>query len=217
MDIKEVSQPQTTSQATEQPRPRKQKPLTALSSAQVRSAQPESEAVEVESSRRASSEAKWRTQTNEVITITNLAAEATAAIEKLVESIGGMAEQAVDQATSGQQRGILEGEANELLGEIKRTALTAGTHSVHPLAGDKVRLEVEEKLGKTLEFLLPDDATRGFDIGKIAFSTKESIISTIANITTAQQSIERLRDAVSRGTDDVKETVACYGGCNPQC
>ena len=72
-----------------------------------------------------STESQWRTQTNEVIAITNLAAEAVGEIDKLVKSIGGIAEQAADESTSGKQRNILEREANELLGEIKRTAQTA--------------------------------------------------------------------------------------------
>ena len=68
--------------------------------------------------------------------------------------------------------------------------------------------KLKKNLEKTLEFILPDDAVRGFDIGEIAFSSKDSIISTITSVNEAQQRIEKLRDAVNLNSTQIKDTVA---------
>ena len=86
--------------------------------------------------------------------------------------------------------------------EIKRAAGAQATNGVRPLAGDQIRLEVEAKIGKTLDVILPDDAKSAFGLNSLSFSTKESIISTITSVEKAQQQIEKLKDRFENERDN---------------
>ena len=205
MEIKEVVSTGSASQRSEEASARRQKPVNSLSAGQV--SPPAADSITMDSAGRHQPHSDIRARANQVITLANLAAEATAEIEKFVESIGGMAEQAGDPQISEHQRQVLEREANELVGEIKQRAQTSSGDGTRPLAGDEIRLEVEERLGKTLDFILPDGAIQGFGIGEISFSTKDLIINTIAKIESARDNIRQLREAVDRTVEGVKAGV----------
>ncbi len=148
-----------------------------------------------------------RIQLNDVINISNVAKDATTQISKIVQSISGIIKQASKEDLPEQRRTTLEKEANELIGEIRKTADSQATNGVKPLAGDKIRLEVEEKLGKTLDVILPDDAKNAFGLTEIDFSTKDSIIATIANVKKAEESINNLRTAVEQASKSIEDTA----------
>ena len=148
-----------------------------------------------------------RTQANELISVTNIASQATSDIEELIKGISGIVEQVHTKNFSEPQKAILEDEANDLVKEIQHIAKNTAVHGVHPLLGDKIKLDVEEKIGKTLEFILPDDARDSFGIGRISFSHKDAIIRTIANVEEARTRINNLKNSVGDVSSQVKETV----------
>lgn len=158
-------------------------------------------------SERSPSATDLRVKANQIVSVINLAADATDEIRGLVRSIGGILEQAKGDGVSDQRRSILEKEANELVDEIKKTAQSTEAGGIKPLAGDKIRLEIEEKLGKTLEIILPEDATEAFGLGKIRLSTKDTIINTIAHVANAEARLDELRKAVDKGAGDVRSAV----------
>lgn len=149
-----------------------------------------------------------RAKFNEVVGAVHIASSATAQIEKLVKSLGGIVEQVAERPVSDKRRQILEEEANQLVGEIHKTAQVTTASGLRPLAGDPIRLEAEEQLGQTLDVILPDDANNGFHLGQIKFSTKEAIINTRANLLVAEARARELREAVSNSSELVKNAAA---------
>lgn len=161
----------------------------------------------VETQVRSTSKNQVRVKLNDVINASNVAKEATTQITKIVQSISGIIKQASQEDLPEKRKATLEAEANELVDEIRRTADTQASNGVKPLAGDKIRLEVEEKIGRTLDVILPDDAKNAFGLTEIDFSTRESIISTIANVKQAEASILRLRNAVDEASKNIESTA----------
>jgi len=148
-----------------------------------------------------------RLRASSAVSAVTLADEATNSIGSLVSSIEGILEQATIPGISNQRLSVLESEANQLVKAIKLQANQSTDQGVKPLSGDKIRLEVEKELGKTLEFLLPEGATDAFGIGKIQFSPKEAILQTRTTIAEVRQSIERLRSAVDGVQTAVRSNV----------
>jgi hypothetical protein len=146
--------------------------------------------------------------TNEVINTANVAADEVSRIGTLVESIGGIVELANQPSTSPERAGILEQEAQELAGEIQRRAQTPSASGLRPLGGDKIRLELEEGLGRNLEILLPTDAQSAFGLGTIKFPNKEAILDAVEKVAVARQQIESLRGAVDDTVQSLRKTVA---------
>lgn len=206
MDVKDVPNTKDASQSVKKTGPNLQKSLKALTRLGAEANPPEAVRLNVEARRPAVS-ASVRSRTNEAITVVNLANEATAEIEKLVESISGIVDQASSPQISDTRRKVLEQEANQLVAEIRKKAQTKSENGVRPLAGDKFALEVEEKFAKTLEIILPDHAKDAFGIGAINFSPKDAIIQTRNAIARARQQIEKLKESVKETRGQVKEAV----------
>lgn len=151
---------------------------------------------------------KSRERANSLINVVNFAAEATEEIDKLVRSVDGIIEQASSESITPERTQVLESEANELINEIRRQANLEGPDGSRPLAGDKVRVDLEEKLGKTLEVILPEAAKDAFGIGTVQFSTKDSILQTRTQVEEARLRLDSLKNAVSQVQRDVSESVA---------
>ena len=134
-----------------------------------------------------------RAKINSVISVVNVAAEATAEITKLVESIGGIVEQVSDESVPDNRRSALEQEANQLVEEIKKTVRAESSNGVRPLAGDKVRVEVEQKVRKSIEIVLPDLTKDNLGLSAVHFSPREAIIQTKVSIETARQRLNELQ------------------------
>lgn len=145
---------------------------------------------------------------NEAISTTNIAADATREIEQLVKSLGGIVQIAADESTPTQRKNTLEKEANTLVAEIKKRASVEGPSGTKPLAGDPIRLEIEESLGKRLEVLLPDDAKEAFGLGNLNFSTKEIILNTVVAVKSAEERIKKLREALDKTAESLQGTVS---------
>lgn len=149
---------------------------------------------------------KVRNEFNDIIGAINLATQATEEISDLGQSISGIVQQvAVNE--DPRQRKLLEAEAQQLVSKIKDIAKVSTQQGVKPLAGDSIRLEIEENLGKTLDLILPDDAKEAFGIGVVDFSTKDSILATIASVTQAKQRIENLRNALKTTRVEVSKSL----------
>jgi flagellin-like hook-associated protein FlgL len=154
--------------------------------------------------------AETRKKANRAITALNIAATATDEIQKLVESIGGIIDQAKTSDLAASRRDVLQKEANQLVDEIKTRALKTESDGVRPLLGDTVRFEVEERYGDALEIILPDTAKNAFGIGQVSLSMKDSIIDTITRVEQAKKQFEELRTAVDKASSSLKQSVDTF-------
>jgi flagellin-like hook-associated protein FlgL len=155
-----------------------------------------------------SNQADPRSNLNEVISVVNLAGDATGEIEKLVHSLKGI----VDQVDSGNipdnRRGALEGEAQQLADAVKDQLNRAAPDGTRPLAGDPIRVRLEETIGRQLDVVLPDNAKDNLGLGQIHFSTKDAIIQTRVSVEEALQRLDQLKRSVSGGQDQLRTAAA---------
>jgi flagellin-like hook-associated protein FlgL len=147
-----------------------------------------------------------RLKLNASIEATNVAAAALDDITRLVGGIEGILEQASSPELSEARKGKLNEEANQLRSEIIKAAERSTSDGVRPLSGDKIRIEVEETLGRALEVILPDTARGAFGIRDIRLDTKELIIDTAISIQKARESIESLRKELRSGVAAIEQT-----------
>ena len=208
MEVKEVAVVSPEVRKLEDPAVKGQDNRAALSSLVASSLPSHENAVRVSVPGNSSARsAELRKKLNEAIEHVNVAEEATSKLSDLVRSIGGIVEQASSQGTSSERRDVLQREGNDLLSEIRRTALTESIKGVRPLAGDEIRVEIEEKLGRVLDAVLPDDAKNAFGIAPIDFSTKETIINTVTQVKEAELQLAKLRDAVNKASMSVQDVA----------
>lgn len=156
---------------------------------------------------KASTQIDLRKKANQAIATLNIASTATDEIERLVTSIGGIVDQAQTPELADNHRSILEKEAHQLVAEIQSKASSTQSDGIHPLLGDSVRLEVEQKYGDALEIILPDSAKNAFGLGEIKLSLKDSIIDTITRVEQAKKQFEELRSSVDQASASVRKTV----------
>lgn len=208
MELKDVNKVVVLNQSTGDSKVGRQISGRALAAPSA-GAVPTADRVDVTAPRRPAVPARTEvnSRANELINTANIAAEAAGEIEKLVKSIDGIVEQVSSKEIPDVRKSILETEANDLVAEIKRRAGTSAPGGVKPLAGDKIRLEVEEKLGKTLEFLLPADAKEAFGLGRIKFTTKDAILDTVASVQAARERVKELRGAVDSTLETIRSAV----------
>lgn len=164
--------------------------------------------VELAKQNKPKSLASTRDEVNAVINVINHVVDSTEQIDKLVTSVEGIVEQVDNKDVPESRSALLETEANELVQEIKLQAGRSVGEGIKPLAGDKIELQLEEQLGKTLEVLLPDDARSAFGIGDVRLSTAETIIQTRVNVQEAKARLANLKSAVDNAANEVKRTVA---------
>lgn len=206
MDVNDVKKPSNADEIVQTPAP-SSRTTSAVNSAKEASTSPVAAVVKIDLSSRSADVKHINSKLNEVIDAVNLASNATADIEKLVKSISGIVEQVDAGNLPANRRGILEDEANQLVSEIKVKAEVETEAGVKPLGGDKIRLELEEKLGKQLEVILPDTARNAFGIGRIGLSQKDAILQTRATVEAARLRLEELRSAVTDGQKQLEHTV----------
>ncbi|MBN8550736.1 MAG: hypothetical protein J0M12_15585 [Deltaproteobacteria bacterium] len=207
MDVKDVQNPKEISKSSvSSPAQALQKSLKSLSSSKVEHARLEAVKLEVDA-RRSHANAEARARTNDAINVVNVAADATAEIEKLVSSISGIVEQASNPKISESRRKVLEQEANHLVQEIRRKAQVKTTQGFRPLAGEKISLPIEEKDAKRIDVELPDQAKDAFGLGEIDLSPQNAIAQTRSALSKARDQVEQLKDSVHRTHQQVKSTV----------
>ncbi len=150
-----------------------------------------------------------RSKLNDVISVINVAIDATNELEKLVHSLKGIAEQVdAPEGVPENRKAALQDEAAQLSAAIKEQLNRKGPNGLRPLGGDPVRVQIEEKIGKTLDMILPDHARDNLGLAKIEFSTKEAIIQTKASIEMAAQRLEALRKTVDTSQEQLRATTA---------
>jgi len=203
MDVKEVTSASRAPESVEARPPRQQRSLKDLSTG-VSTAAAAQDIVSLLDLPRSDD---LRGRANTVITVINLADEATGEIERLVRSIDGIVEQASQPEISTSRRDLLETEANTLVDEIRRRAVMASADGVRPLAGDPIRLEIEQKIGKALDLILPKHAEDGLGLEQMNFSQKEAIIQTRAAVAEAQARLQEIKEAVDQARSAVHSTV----------
>lgn len=160
-----------------------------------------------QSSRTTVAQQKALLKVNDAIEAANIASGAVTDIERLFNGIQGIAEQITKGDYNPQRVSVLEKEAQNLRDEIIKAADRSTSSGVKPLAGDTIRVEVEQTIGKALEIIFPDDARDAFGLGDIKFSPKEVIINTITSIERARQGIDELRHKFEEGEGTLKSAV----------
>ena len=183
------------------------KPISESKLAGTKVNELKAEAVQVRVDREAGTQEEKlaRANLNSVLDVVNVTRNATLEIGNILESIGGIAEQAAKEDTNSDRRKVLEEEGNSLIQEVQRIARETEIKGVRPLAGDSIRLELEETLGRTLETILPDKAERAFELASVDFSTADSIIDTRTRVERAEQAFESLREAVDQTATQLQE------------
>ena len=143
-----------------------------------------------------------RLNANVIISRVNLAIEGTEKIGKILKSISGIVEQAVDAPKNVRDK--FSEEATDLAKAISQIA-KASTPSESPsVTHDKFRAEVENTIGKTLDIIFPGNAKTSYGLDSIELSTKETIISTRSNVAKAVAQYEELRKSVAKSAEEVK-------------
>ena len=170
---------------------------------------PEAVKLDVDGNSRTKKTNDARNKANSIISTINLVQEATAEIGRLVKSIDGIAEQVESGDVSQERREILEAEANDLAAEIKRKAQDS-SKSIRPLPADEIRAEIEEKLGRTLDDIIPAEDGSTFEIGEIKLDMRENIVNVRTSVARAQQRIETLQRTVTKAATQVKEIIDAH-------
>ncbi len=149
-----------------------------------------------------------RTRINRAIEATNVAASGVEEIGKILGGIEGIVEQVTSGDLPAPRIAILQKEANTLQQELVKATNVSTSDGIKPLAGDPIRLELEETLGKALEILLPDRSKDTFGLGSVGLSPKDVILNTVAKIEEARRGIEQLRSQLNDGSLALRSTVA---------
>ena len=140
---------------------------------------------------------------NEVIATTNVAEKAFREIQGLVKGIGGIL-QLVEEGRLPEQRvAILENEANQLVQAVRESVRASAPNGVRPLAGDTIKAEWEEQLGKSLEIILPDVSKDTLGLGQVKLTTPEFIVNTRLSVLRSQERLQELKSSL----DDAAERI----------
>ncbi len=126
---------------------------------------------------------------NEAIEATNLVTEAFTNIGRMLSTIEGTLGFSAKSGASGDS------------GAVARRGSTPG-------AGDSIRVELEETLGKTLEIILPSGggAASGFQAANV--SPKDLILDTVAKVEAARKGIEELRSKLAVGIGTLQRSAS---------
>lgn len=156
--------------------------------------------------RKSSSSTELRSKANSMINSVNVAEEATAEIEKLVRSVDGIVEQASQDETSENRISILEGEARQLVAEIKKQSnVDMQTADVGSLRDDRFR--IEQELERSLQSLFQEGANTAFGIQDIDLNQKESIINIRTSVAMAKDRVSELRSKLSEAKNQIQSSV----------
>lgn len=142
---------------------------------------------------------------NESINYLNLAESSVTKLDSIVSSIQGLAEQVSSSTISTDRIPKLEYEANELIREVEKEINTAVANFSQE---DQIRQKVEDTIGKSLDAILPNAKGSEFNINKIDFSSRESIINVRTNIEIAKDRVNQLKEALNETKSDVSREVA---------
>jgi hypothetical protein len=143
--------------------------------------------------------------TNQVIGVINVAQQITDNIDGIVRLVAGLAAQMSDESLSSNRRTALQTEALEAVKTLRDRSFAAPPPQVGGTLDQAVREELERTLGRTLEFLVPEQLTTELALGQVDFSTKEAILRTQTAVEVTRQRIERIKDGLNESRDVVKK------------
>jgi len=133
------------------------------------------------------------TRTNRLASAVNLTSNATKALKELMSSL----EEIVDLATFEQlPSNDLEKKANTILNEITAKIEFTAIVPQPALLDDNARVELEQELGKTLDFIFLEDAKESLGIGSISFASKDAIIDTVYKVRSARERIDSFSESL---------------------
>lgn len=142
---------------------------------------------------------------NKEISILNLAGDKAEKMDNILSSVKGIVEQVANNDLSPKKVKILQKEANELLSQMKSLDVNADAASMASISNDDVKYYIEEKMGDTLDAILPDVTEDTSAIGGLDFSRKESIINTLATVKFAEAKIIQLKEAVRQNVEELEK------------
>jgi len=135
-----------------------------------------------------------RAGANSVIDLVNNVSDTTAQIDQLVKSLGGILEQATSNQLPERRAQALESEANQLVSKIKE--ISGNSAKLSAASGDlnSVRNQIEAKLGKSLDQILPDDIKSSFGIDNVDLSQKDSVLQTLKKVKEARDKLGKVQE-----------------------
>jgi hypothetical protein len=137
---------------------------------------------------------------NDAISASNVVESTLDDLSKITSTLEDLASAAQKDPTTAQS---LEVKANDLAETFRQKTKVVVADGTKPLAGDTIRVKVEQQLGPTLSLVFPDKFPPSLDLGYVQFSPPQAIIDTITRIQTTRENIQALRDSVRRFSDDV--------------
>ena len=145
---------------------------------------------------------------NDLISIINLASDATEDIENLVKSLDGIIQQAQKENIPQVRKAKLEQEYNSLVGEIKNKAQTSSYNGVKPLAGDEYKLKLNENDdSESVTIKLPNDANQSFGLTEINFSKPNALKQSGDKINSVKSQIKGLKDEIDNTVTLIKSKL----------
>jgi hypothetical protein len=133
---------------------------------------------------------------NRVIGVINGAEKLTEELAGVVRLVGGIAAQLSSNDLSPIRRETLETEARAAIAAIQDRSFPPPAAPLGGSLDETVRSELERTLGRTLEFLLPEQLKSDLPLGQIDFSTKEAILRTQTSIEVARQRIAQIQSGL---------------------
>lgn len=205
-DVKATKLAQERAPSSEQAK--KQRSVSVLSSTSLPARINDSISIESTSTQSGDKLGSSRAGANRVIDVVNTISETASDLEALTKSLSGILQQASGEELPDRRRAALESEANQLVSKIKEIAQsTKHNKRVANTEEDQVRTEVEQRIGKSLDAILPDEAKNAFGIGTVGLSQKDSIINTLAQIEAAKKRIEQARTSVDQARNQIGNII----------
>jgi hypothetical protein len=144
---------------------------------------------------------------NDLISIVNLTEDLTKEFEKLGSDLASNATRALGEEIGSVKLAQLEEEANVIVKDINDRV---GPGKLPPRgdADETARFEIEQRIGRTLDYILPDGAEGAFGVKRVEYPSKEAIIGTIARVESARNRIQSLRNAVNETRTSLSKEVS---------
>ena len=149
-----------------------------------------------------------RSSANSVIDLVNNVSDATAQIDQLVKSLGGILEQASGNQLPERRAQALENEANQLVSKIKELAGNSSKYSTSASQDSTLRSQVEAKLGKPLEQILPSEITANFGIENVNLTQQDSVLQTLKKVKEARDTLDKIQKQATQAKDVVADFLS---------
>jgi hypothetical protein len=144
---------------------------------------------------------------NQIISVLNVAEEASSELDKLVKSVDGIVKQVDSPNLNQHKKEILSNEAKELVSAIKEQS-DLDLSPLSDLGESETKVEIERKLEQSLKALFNEGANNAFGLSEFKLEQKDNIIQVRTSVALAKEKVESLRSKISEAKDQIKSTMA---------